>query len=210
MNQMWVSNDYSFATSTGTGWIPFQQTYPWTLASGSGSQTVYVEFKNASSTASAGSAEASITVGTGGGTSGTSVTTVTTTGGGTSGSAYASQLQLLNALIAQLRVLLQQELAQGIPLPPGASQFLTGATGTTFAENLWLGSRGDDVQQLQIYLNAHGFPVAASGPGSPGNETTYFGAATQRALAAFQASVGITPAVGYFGSITRAYVNAHP
>jgi peptidoglycan hydrolase-like protein with peptidoglycan-binding domain len=128
----------------------------------------------------------------------------------------ASQLQLLNLLIAQLRLLLQQALAQGIPLPPGAAQFLTGttgtagATGTTFTRNLYLGSQGEDVRQLQVYLNAHGFTVAASGPGSPGNETTRFGWATQAALAAFQKSVGITPASGYFGPTTRAYVNSHP
>jgi peptidoglycan hydrolase-like protein with peptidoglycan-binding domain len=204
MNQMWISNDYSFATSTGTGWIPFQTTYPWTLTSGFGNKTVYVEFKNANLTASAGSAEASLTVGVGGGTGGTSVTTVTTTGGGTSGSSSAAQLQLLNTLIAQLRLLLQQALAQGMTLPPGAAQFLTGTTGTMFTRDLSLGSQGEDVRQLQIYLNAHGFPVAASGAGSLGNETTYFGPATQAALAAFQKSAGISPASGYFGPKTRA------
>jgi peptidoglycan hydrolase-like protein with peptidoglycan-binding domain len=60
------------------------------------------------------------------------------------------------------------------------------------------------VRQLQIYLNTHGFPIATAGNGSLGNETTYFGVATQRALIAFQKSKGITPANGYFGPKTRA------
>jgi peptidoglycan hydrolase-like protein with peptidoglycan-binding domain len=116
----------------------------------------------------------------------------------------------LNLLIAELQVLLRQALAQGITIPAGASQFLTGTTGTTFANDLRFGLRNADVQQIQIYLNAHGFRVAASGAGSSGNETTYFGSATRSALAAFQKSVGISPAVGYFGPKTRAYVNSHP
>jgi peptidoglycan hydrolase-like protein with peptidoglycan-binding domain len=67
-------------------------------------------------------------------------------------------------------------------------------------------SMGTDVQVLQILLNSHGFPVSQTGPGSPGNETTYFGAKTWQALVNFQKSAGIVPARGYFGPITRAYV----
>jgi peptidoglycan hydrolase-like protein with peptidoglycan-binding domain len=62
---------------------------------------------------------------------------------------------------------------------------------------------GNDVNELQIYLDTHGFPIAAAGPGSPGNETTYFGFATQAALAKFQTANEITPAQGYFGQKTR-------
>jgi len=51
--------------------------------------------------------------------------------------------------------------------------------------------------------------VSESGPGSVGNETTRFGAATRGALARFQAANGISPAVGYFGAITRSYINSH-
>ena len=56
VNQMWISNDSSFATSTGTGWIPFQATYPWILTSGSGNKTVYVEFRSPGATTVAGTA----------------------------------------------------------------------------------------------------------------------------------------------------------
>jgi peptidoglycan hydrolase-like protein with peptidoglycan-binding domain len=62
VSRMWISNNPSFATSTGTGWIPFQASYPWTLA-GSGEQTVFAEFALASTTTSEGSVAASILVG---------------------------------------------------------------------------------------------------------------------------------------------------
>ncbi|MBI4079810.1 peptidoglycan-binding protein [Candidatus Kaiserbacteria bacterium] len=77
-----------------------------------------------------------------------------------------------------------------------------------FTRNLQVGSTGADVKALQVWLNTHGYQVAVSGPGSPGNETTMFGKATKAAVAKFQAANGITPAVGYFGPKTRAAVNA--
>ncbi len=84
----------------------------------------------------------------------------------------------------------------------------TGGTGTatacTFTSSLTVGSRGDDVKCLQQYLNGAGFPVASSGAGSSGSETTYFGSRTRTAVAAWQAANGVSPAVGYFGSISRA------
>lgn len=73
--------------------------------------------------------------------------------------------------------------------------------------NLSLGSTGADVKALQVFLNTHGFAVASAGPGSPGNETTTFGGLTRAALAKFQKAKGITPAVGYFGPITRAAIS---
>ena len=63
---------------------------------------------------------------------------------------------------------------------------------------------GADVKALQVYLNTHGYVIASSGAGSPGNETTKFGGATKAALIKFQKANGITPAAGYFGPKTRA------
>lgn len=77
-----------------------------------------------------------------------------------------------------------------------------------FKSNLTVGSLGSEVKALQEFLNAHGYTVASSGPGSPGNETTRFGAATKAALIKYQKAKGITPAVGYFGPKTRAAVSA--
>lgn len=86
---------------------------------------------------------------------------------------------------------------------------MTGAPASyTFTRDLTVGSRGDDVKALQQYLNSQGYQVAASGVGSPGSETTYFGPLTQAALAKFQAAKGVTPSVGYFGPKTRASIGA--
>lgn len=86
-----------------------------------------------------------------------------------------------------------------------------------FKKDLAPGMEDPDVKALQQYLNAHGFLVAANGPGSPGNETTYFGPATTAALQKFQAHAGLvssgTPSMtgyGRFGPLTRAYIQLHP
>lgn len=76
-----------------------------------------------------------------------------------------------------------------------------------FTRDLKLGSVHEDVRRLQQFLNTHGFPVATSGPGSFGKETNRFGLATRAALAKFQVANSISPAVGYFGLVTRALVN---
>jgi hypothetical protein len=79
----------------------------------------------------------------------------------------------------------------------------------SFKKNLITGSKGSDVKALQQYLNSNGFSLAADGPGSSGNETIVFGAATRAALSRFQKAKGIKPAVGYFGPVTRAYIGSH-
>ena len=77
-----------------------------------------------------------------------------------------------------------------------------------FTTDLTIGSNGEAVRQLQSYLNRKGFTVAVSGAGSAGMESTYFGGLTQTALARYQAAMGVSPAAGYFGPLTRARVNA--
>jgi hypothetical protein len=97
----------------------------------------------------------------------------------------------------------------GTFVAPASAQTTTVSGSFQFTRNLTVGSMGADVAALQVYLNAKGFMVASTGAGSPGRETNYFGGLTRAALARFQASVGIAPAVGYFGPITRAYVNSN-
>jgi chitodextrinase len=80
------------------------------------------------------------------------------------------------------------------------------AASYAFSRNLTIGTKGDDVRQLQRFLNGAGFRVAASGAGSPGLESTTFGPATRSALARYQSSKGIVPAAGYFGPATRASI----
>src|SRR3989344_2360524 len=72
----------------------------------------------------------------------------------------------------------------------------------SFDTNLGYGNSGSDVLPLQQFLNSHGFTIAESGPGSPGNESDYFGFLTRVAIAEFQAANGITPSAGYFGPLT--------
>lgn len=78
-----------------------------------------------------------------------------------------------------------------------------------FNLNLIFKDTGSDIRRLQMYLNTHGFPVATKGVGSIGKETSYFGPATVTALAKFQKANGIKPAVGYFGPVTRKFVNGY-
>ncbi|MFA7302862.1 MAG: peptidoglycan-binding domain-containing protein, partial [Candidatus Paceibacterota bacterium] len=78
-----------------------------------------------------------------------------------------------------------------------------------FEKNLTLGHISEDVRQLQKALNSSpGTQIAPAGPGSPGKETNVFGALTKAAVIKFQKANTITPAVGYFGPLTRAKMNA--
>lgn len=80
----------------------------------------------------------------------------------------------------------------------------TGGGTAPLMRNLYKGISGEDVRTLQKLLNTHGYTVASSGAGSFGNETVYFGPATEAAVIKFQIARGITPAVGYVGPVTRA------
>lgn len=75
-----------------------------------------------------------------------------------------------------------------------------------FTRNLTLHDEGVDVRNLQKFLNSQGFVLASAGPGSPGNETSYFGGLTQKALISYQKANGIFPSIGYLGPITRAKI----
>lgn len=92
---------------------------------------------------------------------------------------------------------------------PAGTVAVTSPSASTFTRNLTIGSTGPDVLALQKFLNAKGFTLALAGPGSPGNETSMFGALTRAALAKYQAAHGIAPAAGYFGPITMAYILSH-
>lgn len=83
----------------------------------------------------------------------------------------------------------------------------TGTLVYSFIRDLTIGSESLDVQQLQIFLNSKGYIVSATGPGSVGQESTYFGDLTRKQLARFQFAHNILPAVGFFGPITRALIN---
>lgn len=91
------------------------------------------------------------------------------------------------------------------------------AQSSSLTENLSLGSSGPQVLALQRILNEDpSTRIAAIGPGSPGNETAYFGSLTRTAVIRFQnahasevlAPAGLSAATGYVGAFTRAALNA--
>ena len=83
-----------------------------------------------------------------------------------------------------------------------------GAPKYTFSKDLFMGMTDADVYFLQKRLNQDtATMIATSGVGSPGNETYYFGSLTKNAVIRFQQKYGISPAVGYVGSITRGVLN---
>lgn len=101
----------------------------------------------------------------------------------------------LNGLLANLQSLQAEAAQQGLSVQ-------------TIMANLLQGSRGTSVATLQQFLIAQNKGPAAQALANAG-ATSYFGALTRTALAEFQASVGISPALGNFGALTRAYINAH-
>ncbi len=110
----------------------------------------------------------------------------------------AANAQSTSTLQAQIAALLAQiNQLQG---QLGNSSSGTGTSSYQFNHDLTVGSKGADVTALQNLLISKGFlKVSATG---------YFGTLTQKAAAAWQASVGISPAAGYFGPKSRAYVNS--
>ncbi len=82
-------------------------------------------------------------------------------------------------------------------VPAGSCEVLKASADMT------LESMGADVTRLQEWLISKGYSI-------PAGATGYFGAQTQSALAAYQTAMGITPAAGYFGPVTKASIVCAP
>jgi len=87
-----------------------------------------------------------------------------------------------------------------IPAVIGASE--------TFFRDLRRGSRGEDVKQLQIFLNSDKkTKIAGLGAGSQGRGTVFFGLKTRGALIKFQRQNNLLAEKGYLGVLTRRLLN---
>jgi len=121
--------------------------------------------------------------------------------------AEAAQIQTLQAQLASLMA--QIALLTGTPVSTVSPGTVSGKLNLT--ANMTKGTRGANVKALQQFLNTHGFVVASSGPGSPGNETDLLGNLTVQAIQKFQKQYGIadvgTPGYGTVGPKTRAKIN---
>jgi hypothetical protein len=91
--------------------------------------------------------------------------------------------------------------------PPSSSGVPAACVGMMLDRNLTVGASGADVKCLQAAMNALGYTIASSGPGSWGNETMYFGPLTLVAVQKYQDAM-----IGYHanqvGPSTRASLNA--
>jgi hypothetical protein len=149
------------------------------------------------------------------------VTTLTVSvwmlGPGVAHALTAAELQAqIDALLAQIAEL-QSQLSEIEGEEVAEVGVIEGVpAGFTFENSLKQGDSGDEVKYLQIVLNSDPeTQLAASGVGSAGNETTYFGPLTKAAVIKFQekyaddvlASWGLTSGTGFVGSTTRAKLN---
>jgi hypothetical protein len=120
---------------------------------------------------------------------------------------FVASAQTSAELTAQINALLAQIASLQAQIAGGTSQVPLGSAAQgpsqLFNTDLTVGSTGSDVMALQQWLVSKGDLQMPAGVAYG-----YFGSITKAALAKYQASAGITPAVGYCGPITRARLNA--
>lgn len=131
--------------------------------------------------------------------------------------APAAQAQSADELQAMINTLMAQIAALQGQVGQGASGVASGVCPYTWTRDLSQGSTGPDVMKLQQFLNADADTrVAASGAGSVGAETEYYGPATAAAVSKMQVKyraevlspAGLVNPTGFFGPSSRAKANS--
>jgi len=120
----------------------------------------------------------------------------------------------------ELQQMINQLMQQIAALQAGSTTTTGGSatsTGFVWTRDLKTGATGADVKELQKFLNSDpDTRVSATGAGSVGMETDYFGPATAAAVSKFQVKYrseilspsGLVNPTGFFGPSTRAKANA--
>ncbi|MBU1046781.1 peptidoglycan-binding protein [Patescibacteria group bacterium] len=133
------------------------------------------------------------------------------------GAVAPAQAQTVEELTAQISSLLAMISSLQAQLSNMGGTTTTTGVSYNFTKNLTMGDSGADVLNLQKVLNmSSDTMIAASGVGSKGNETEYFGGLTKAAVIKFQnkyaseilTPVGLTAGTGFVGASTRAKLNA--
>jgi uncharacterized protein (TIGR02145 family) len=128
---------------------------------------------------------------------------------------FFEEVKELENILAELMKILGMEAPPPPPVPPTPKGEIP--ADFLFTQNLSQGAKGEQVRYLQMVLNKDtATTVNQSGPGSPGNETIYFGPATFVAVRRFQQKysdevlkpIGITIPTGFVGAKTREKLNA--
>lgn len=171
-----ISNYANFA---GSIWEKYTQSKNWNLLPGEGIKTVYIKFRgNGGDNPLIFSASINITTNTNNNT-----TTPEPTG--------------TTNEVTPIRQ------PGSVQTSTTTSVILSKTCTANFNRDLKLGVIGEDVEDLQKYLNANNYLIATSGPGSIGQETNMFGRFTEIALKKFQKDNNIAGIPGVFDSATR-------
>ena len=89
-------------------------------------------------------------------------------------------------------------LSAALALPISSAVAYSGGPNIFTGPDMTIGSTGPYVTELQGLLSELGYLSVPQGI-----PLGYFGSMTQEALARYQATLGVTPAAGYFGPITK-------
>ena len=168
------------------------------IANGNGTSTTSIDNTFTTSAASSGGGGGGSSGGGGGGGGG-GFYIPPATGGSTSASSSSTVSAAGANLLAELLQLVQQVRSLSLTM------FFSANNG----RNLTVGSKGQDVWAIQVYLITNNILNPTGSAGSKlTNPTGYFGALTKNALAEYQATAGISPASGLLGQKTGAYLRS--